>query len=157
MALLLICLALLPTSVRGVPNNPIDPPCTPFSGAFAFTLFQFTGPTIAEGKGTVLREGEQIGSFSANYFNIEQRGQGIIQLNGKHTITLAGGTLVTHDEIHLQATAENPAVMRANSRLYIVRGTGIYDGATGLLHTHGAFNVNTLEGSIDFSGKVCVP
>ena len=155
--LLLISLILAPTLVSAVPSNPITPPCSPLSGTFAFTLFQFTGPTTAIGQGTVSRGGQNIGSFSASYFNIEQQGQGVIQLNGQHAITLGNDTLLTYDEIRLQSDNQNPAVMQASSRLYIVGGTGAYAGATGLLHTGGAFNVGTLEGGIDFKGKVCVP
>jgi hypothetical protein len=81
----------------------------------------------------------------------------VIQLNGQNAITLAGGTLLTFDEILLKAEHDNPAVVRANSRLYIVGGTGAYAGATRLLRTHEAFNVVTLEGTIDFKGKICTP
>jgi hypothetical protein len=157
LAVALITLTLAPNLVRAVPNNPITPPCTLLSGAFAFTLFQFTGPTTAIGQGTVSRGGQAIGSFSASYFTIEQQGQGVIQLNGQHAITLGDGTLLTYDEIRLQSDNQSPAVMQANARLYVIGGTGAYAEATGLLHSHGAFNVGTLEGGIDFTGKVCVP
>ena len=101
---------------------------------------------------------EVVAHFSAQYFNIEQKGNGVTQLNGQHTQTfLDGSTLVTHDEILLQSDNQDPAWVQANSRLYIVSGTGAYAGASGLLHTHGALNAATLEGGIDFEGQVCVP
>jgi hypothetical protein len=157
LALLLMGFTLTPGFVAAAPTSKIVPPCTQLSATFAFTLFQFTSQTTAIGVGTVSSNGQIIGSFSANYFNIEQKGNGIIQLNGQHAITLDGGTLLTFDDIHLQPDHDNPAVLQANSRLHIVDGTGAYAGATGVLHTHGAFNVVTLEGAIDFKGKVCVP
>lgn len=157
LAVFLMGFSLTPGFVTAAPVSKITPPCSQLSATFAFTLFQFTGPTTAIGQGTVSSNGQVIGSFSANYFNIDQKGQGIIQLNGQHAITLADGTILTFDDIHLQSDQENPAVLQANSRLHIVGGTGAYAGATGVLHTHGAFNVVTLEGAIDFAGKVCVP
>jgi len=44
-----------------------------------------------------------------------------------------------------------------NSRLDVIGGTDAYDGATGLLHTHGQVNLVTLAGSIQYKGQVCVP
>ena len=154
----LIGLAAALDLATAAPNQPVNPPCTPFSGTFVFTLFQFTSATTAIGQGEVWAEGEVVAHFSAQYFNIEQKGNGVTQLNGEHTQTfLDGSTLVTHDEIHLQSDNQDPAWVQANSRLYVVEGTGVFAGATGLLHTHGALNVFTLEGGIDFKGQVCVP
>lgn len=144
LAMFLLGFTLTPGFTGAAPTSKIVPPCTQLSATFAFTLFEFTGPTTAIGIGTVSSNGQVIGSFSANYFNIDQKGQGIIQLNGQHAITLADGTILTFDDIHLQAEPDNPLVMRANSRLHIVGGVGAYAGATGVFHTHGAFNIVTL-------------
>ncbi|MFN8487277.1 MAG: hypothetical protein U0350_06765 [Caldilineaceae bacterium] len=157
LSLLLICLMLAPSAVSAATSQPINPPCTPFSGAFAFTKFEFTGATTASGKGKVFSNGQEIGTFSADYSSIDQKGKGVTQLDGAHTLTLAEGTLTTSDEIHLQADPKGSTVLRANSRLYIVDGKGKYAGATGLLHTHGAFDFVSLEGSIAFDGQLCVP
>src|SRR5690242_15475695 len=134
LSLLLVCLILAPSTVSAATGQPINPPCTSFNGAFAFTKFQFTSATTAIGEGKVLSNGKQIGTFAANYTNIDQKGKGVTQLNGAHTLTLAKGKLITSDEIHLQADPKGSTVLRANSRLYIVSGTGKYTGATGLLH-----------------------
>ncbi len=140
------------------PNQPVNPPCDPLSGTFVFTLFQFDSATTAHAEGEVWVAAEVVAHFSAQYFNIEQKGNGVTQLNGQHTQTfLEGSTLVTHDEILLQSDNQDPAWVQANSRLHIVEGTGEFAGATGLLHTHGKLNVFTLEGEIDFKGQVCVP
>ena len=163
LASLLVCLTLAPSVVSAAPSKPINPPCSELSVTFAFTMFQFTSPTTAIGEGNVYHNSQPIASFRAQYFNIDQQGKGVTQLNGAHAITfLNGGKINTYDEILLQvdrnsplATESAPLVMRANSRLYIVGGEGIYEKASGLLHTHGAFNVTTLEGGIDFSGQVC--
>jgi hypothetical protein len=48
-----------------------------------------------------------------------------------------------------------PGVVRANSQLRIVGETGMFAGATGLLHTFGNVNLGTLEGAIGFHGKIC--
>jgi hypothetical protein len=143
---------------KATANSPLTPPCTPLSGTFIFTLFQFTSATTAIGAGVVQSEGHPVGTFSANYFDVVQQGQGVIQLHGQHAISLSEGTLLTYDEIHLQSDNKNPAVFQANARLYVVGGgTGAYSEATGLLHSHGELNVVTLEGGIDFKGQVCVP
>ncbi len=140
------------------PSHPINPPGTPLNGTFVFTLFQFDSATTAHGEVEVWAGGEVVAYGTAQYFNIEQKGAGVIQMNGQHVLTfLDGSTLKTYDEILLQSDNQNPAFMQANSRLYIVGGTGAYEGATGLPHTHGGFDVLTLEGGIDFKGQVCVP
>lgn len=40
---------------------------------------------------------------------------------------------------------------------YVISGTGAYAGAAGLFITLGEANLFTLEGGIDFDGRVCVP
>ena len=129
--------------------------CTSVEGAFRFTRFEFTGATTAYAEGSV--EGDLAGSFVANYFNISQSGDGVLQLNGSHTITTGGGTLTTLDRIHLQPDTE-AGWFRPNSQLHIVEGRAPYaETTTGLLHTHGRVNPGTLEGSIDWKGRICAP
>jgi hypothetical protein len=137
--------------VQADPKN-----CTHVSGTFLFDRFEFTGPTTAFQDGRVV--GDLTGTTHADYFNIEQKGRnGVFHMNGMHTIVTAEGTIFTFDEIRLQFDQKNPLIARANSRLYIVGGTGKYEGATGVLHTHGSLNVATLEGGIDFKGQICLP
>jgi hypothetical protein len=145
--------------------QPVNPPCEPIARTFVFTVFQFTSATTAVGQGIIYDAGQPVGTFDAKYSNIHTKGNptqgnGVIQMNGQHTMTFTdGSTLLTHDEILLEPENQNPGWMRANSRLYLVDGSGVYAGATGLLHTHGEVNVFTVppQGSIDFSGQVCVP
>lgn len=148
----LLVLGLLPFAPTVRPAQ-ADDPCLHVSGAFYFTSFGFTGPTTAEGIGFVA--GDLVGGTHAEYFNIEQRGNGVTQLNGMHTIVTSKGTLFTYDE-SLILPERDPRFLRVNSRLYIIRGTGKYEGATGLLHTHGRVNAVTLEGSIDFKEQICL-
>jgi len=63
---------------------------------------------------------------------------------------------MTSDEI-LLLPDQDPAMGLPNSRLDVIGGTDAYDGATGLLHTHGQVNLVTLAGSIQYKGQVCVP
>ena len=128
--------------------------CEHVSGAFVFTRFQFTSQTTAVGEGTL--QGDLAGGFSAEYFDIEQRGNGAIHMRAHHTITRSTGTIRTSDEI-LLLPDQDPAVGRPNSRLHVIGGTGAYDGATGLLHTHGQLNLVTLAGSLQYKGQVCLP
>jgi hypothetical protein len=128
--------------------------CEHVSGAFVFTKFQFTSQTTAVGEGTL--QGDLAGGFSAEYFDIEQRGNGVIYMHAHHTITRSTGTLRTSDEI-LLLPDQDPAVARPDSRLDVIGGTGAYDRATGLLHTHGQLNLVTLAGSLQYKGQVCVP
>jgi hypothetical protein len=128
--------------------------CQHVTGAFVFSRFQFTSQTTAVGEGTVA--GELSGTFSAQYFDIQQRGSGVIEMHAHHTITRSSGTIRTSDVI-LLLPDQDPAVALPNSRLDIVGGTGAYDGAIGLLHTHGQVNLATLAGSIEFKGQICVP
>lgn len=145
------------------PLTGVSPSCEPFSGRFVITFFTFTGPTTAEATAEVWLDGVVIGTAHALYDSIVQRGDGTLQMNGHHTITynasapLGEGVIVTSDEIRLMVDKKNPAWARANSRLYIVEGTGAYEGATGLLHTHGDVNLFTYEGGIDFKGQICIP
>ncbi len=128
--------------------------CQHVSGAFVFGRFEFTSQTTAVGAGTV--QGDLAGLFDAEYFDIQRRGDGVTHMHAHHTITTSTGTVRTSDEI-LLLPDQDPAVARPNSRLYVVDGTGAYAGATGLLHTHGRVNLGTLDGSIQYSGRVCVP
>ena len=129
--------------------------CTAVAGAFHFTRFEFTSATTAYAKGIV--DGDLAGAFVANYFDISQSGEGVLQLNGSHTITTAGGTLRTLDRIHLQPDTET-GWFRPNSQLRIVEGGAPYaEATTGLLHTHGRVNPGTLEGSIEWKGRICAP
>jgi hypothetical protein len=128
--------------------------CEHVSGAFVFTRFQFTSPTTAVGDGIV--QGDLSGTFHADYFNIQQRGKGVIQMQAHHTITRSTGTIRTSDEI-LLLPDQDPAVARANSRLDLIAGTDAYQGVTGLLHTHGQLNLVTLAGALQYKGQVCVP
>jgi len=128
--------------------------CGHVSGAFVFSRFQFTSQTTAVGEGSV--QGDLSGRFSAEYFDIVQRGNGVIQMRAHHTITRSTGTIRTSDEI-LLLPDQDPAVARPDSRLAVIGGTGAYDGATGLLHTHGQLNLVTLAGSLQYKGQVCVP
>ncbi len=165
--LTLIVLALLPASAAATNAEPCNPPCTAVNGEFTFTRFEFTSETTAVGEGVVTwtQCGASVtGAFVADYFNIEARGNGVTQLNGQHTITLPDGVVQTFDEILLQevrnsslATETDPTVLRANSRLYIIDGAGAYANASGMLQTYGAFNATSLEGSIGFRGRICIP
>lgn len=141
-------------AVASAPRLARQPACKHVSGAFVFTRFQFTSQTTAVGDGTV--QGDLAGAFHAEYFDIEQRGNGVIQMRAHHTITTSTGTIGTSDEI-LLLPDEDPAVARPNSRLHLIGGTGAYADATGLLHTHGRVNLATLAGSIEYKGRVCVP
>jgi hypothetical protein len=145
-ALLLVCGSV---TVAGA-----EPTCTTVTGAFAFTSFTFTGPTTATAEATI--SGDLTGTVTANYFNIEQSGEGATHGQAVHMITTASGTLVTMDEVMLLPPTE-PGVSRPHSRLYIVGGTGAYEGATGLLKTQGDVDLSSLEGSIAFKGRICVP
>jgi hypothetical protein len=117
---LLIGLGVAWQPARAAPSQPVNPPCTSLSGTFVFTLFQFTSATTAYGEVEVWADGEVVAYGTAQYFNIAQKGKGVIQINGQHVVTfLDGSALVTHDEILLQSDNQDPAYMQANSRLYI--------------------------------------
>jgi hypothetical protein len=130
------------------------PQCTPVTGAFAFTAFTFTGPTTATAEATI--SGDLAGTVTAEYFDLHQSGEGATHGHAVHMITTATGTLVTMDEIMLLPPTD-PDVSRPHSRLYIAGGTGAYQGATGLLKTQGEVDLSSLEGSIPFKGRVCLP
>jgi hypothetical protein len=126
--------------------------CEHVTGEFVFSSLVFTSPTTAVGDGNVT--GDFPGTFHADYSNIQQGPGGPIKMDATHAITTPEGTLVTSDEILLIPQVE-PGVHRANSRLHIVGETGEFAGATGLLHTSGTVNLDTLEGAIGFKGKIC--
>src|SRR5436190_3496963 len=85
------------------PGKPKNPPCTELRGTFVFTLFQFDSATTAHAETEIWIDGELVGHASAQYFNIQQMVQGVLQMNGHHVQSyLDGSTLETHDEIRLQ-------------------------------------------------------
>jgi len=157
MLLGLAALAFAP-AVSALPGGQAAHNCIDLSGTFAFTIFQFTSQTTAYGEGNVYVNGVVAGTFTANYSNIQQQGQGVTQMNGKHIIVMDGiGTLHTCDEIRLQSDEKTPSVVRANSRLYVVTDQDSCEGVVGLLHTHGEVDLADLSGGIDFKGQVCLP
>jgi hypothetical protein len=141
---------LMPPSLASVPNAS----CQHVSGSFVFTSFQFTSATTAVGAGNV--SGDITGTFSAEYFDLHQNGDGSSVMAARHTIMTSAGSLMTEDVIILRPD-QNPAIVRPNSRVDVTGGTGAYADASGQLHTHGEVNLATLEGSIDFKGEVCLP
>ena len=63
----------------------------------------------------------------------------------------------TFDRIHLRPDTE-VGRFRPHSQLRIVEGSApSAETTTGLLHTHGRVNSGTLEGSIDWKGRICAP
>jgi hypothetical protein len=143
----LVALAATIAITAAGPGKPIDPPCVPLSGTFQFTLLEFgSDGATAHGEGIVKDGDDTIAIFEADYV-LDPRGNGVIHTTAHHTITFldGSGSITTSDEIRLLDG-------RANSRLYIVDGTGDFEGAIGLLHTHG-----TIAEGISFKGQVCVP
>lgn len=128
--------------------------CSHVSGSFVFTTFTFTSATTASADFIVT--GDLAGSGHAEYADLNQAGKGVFGLNGVHTIMTSGGTLVTSDRILFQFDPES-GWARPNGRLTIEGGAGAFEGATGLLHSHGVVNLFTLEGALEFKGQVCVP
>jgi hypothetical protein len=126
--------------------------CEHVTGEFVFSSLEFTSPTTAVGEGTAT--GDFPGTFDADYFNIRQGTGGPIKADASHAITTLEGILITSDKIRLIPQAE-PGVVRANSQLRIVGETGKFAGTTGLLHTFGNVNLDTLEGAIGYKGKIC--
>ena len=138
---------LEPLRGTAAPIQPISPPCVELKGTFHFTVLTFGDEgTTARGEGIVQDGDEIIATFVADYV-LNARGNGVIQSTASHTITFldGSGSISTSDEIRLLDG-------RANSRLYIVSGTGEFEGATGLLHTHG-----TIMEGIGFKGQLCLP
>jgi hypothetical protein len=128
--------------------------CTRIAGEFAFTMFQFTSATTAVGVGVTT--GDLAGTFHAQYWDIQQRANGVIDTRGSHVLTTPRGTVVTLDEIHLLPdTQPYSGFVRPDSRLHLLGGTGTYKRTTGLLQTSGRVNLTTLEGSIAYEGKIC--
>ena len=131
-----------------------DGRCTRIAGEFAFTSFQFTSPTTAVGVGVT--RGDLAGTFHAQYWDIQQRANGVIDTRGSHVLTTPRGTVVTLDEISLLPdTQPNSGFVRPDSTLHLLGGTGSYEHTTGLLRTSGRVNLTTLEGAIAYEGKIC--
>src|SRR2546427_13285382 len=103
-----------------------------------------------------MMQGDVAWALRGQYFDIEQRSSCLIHMLAHKMITRSTGTIRTSYEI-LLLRDQDPAVALPNSRLDVIGGTDAYDGATGLLHTHGQLNLVTLAGSIQYKGQVCVP
>jgi hypothetical protein len=127
--------------------------CARVSGEFAFSAFGFTGATTAAGVGVV--RGDLVGTFDAEYWDVQQDANGVISTRAMHILTTANGRLVTSDRIRLLPDA-TPGFVRPDSRLRIIAGTRQYEGAGGLLRTGGKVNLTTLEGAITYEGTLCL-
>jgi hypothetical protein len=109
-----------------------------------------TDPLTAEGHVT----GDLAGTWSAVYSDFETLPNGTITAVGMHMIVTANGTLFTVDDIVLHPTDE-PGVVTSTSRLYIVGGTGRYDGAHGKLTiVSGSASFVSGEISLGYEGHV---
>src|SRR5438552_17595954 len=91
--------------------------CEHVSGAFVFTRFQFTSQSTAVGEGTM--QGDLSGGFSAEYFDMEQRGNGVIATRAHHAITRRSGTSRTPDAT-LHLSYQDPGVAPAKLRLVVL-------------------------------------
>ena len=139
--------------------GPVNPPCGEISGTFKALSFTFLKPDGSEAAAVseIWIGGKVVGYAEAHYF-IDQKGNGVLQATFSHDWTfLDGSTIHSQDQGNVVLDKKNPGWGRANSRLHIVSGTGKFAGATGLVHTHGEFNLFTLEGGIDFKGQICLP
>ena len=126
-------------------------------------MFGFTNPPgipvtgAADGDVT----GDLEGTFSALYDDFVFHNNGAFALHGVHTLVVGdpadGNSLITDDAILLLLDPD-PNKVRASSRLYIVGGTGLYEGATGLLHIgHGGVDFSQEENlSIGYKGQICL-
>jgi hypothetical protein len=95
------------------------------------------------------------GTFHAQYWDIQQRADGVIATLGSHVLTTPRGSVVTLDAIRLLPdTQPNSGFVRPDSQLHILGGNGAYKNTTGLLRTSGRVNLTTREGSIAFQGKL---
>ena len=158
-ALFSVFTALTLSVGHNVVAGPVNPPCDEISGTFIATSFVFLNSDLSEAaaQAEIWMDGELVGYAEAHYL-LAPKGNGVIQATFSHNwIFLDGSTIRTQDEGLLILDGKNPGWGRANSRLHIVEGTGVFAGATGLVHTHGELNIFTLEGSIDFKGQICVP
>ena len=121
-----------------------------FEGVFMFT--NATGAPVT-GKASGALTGDLAGTFSAEYFNFVFHDTVATSLHGRHAFFVggptAGNVLLTFDKILLFPDPANANKVTADSILEIVGGTGIYEGATGLL--------NTGDGGVDFSPDPSIP
>ena len=100
-------------------------------------------------------DGNTLGTFVACATGLEQEGNGAQKLQLVHTYRFyAGGTLTTSDNIVLSPI--DPPVYGVNNRANITGGTGVYQGAFGVIQDHGTFNFQTGEVSVDYQGQICL-
>jgi hypothetical protein len=79
----------------------------------------------------------------------------VLHVRLTHTFSLVGGSVKTEDEAVLSPVPGSPGVFRVNARLTIIEGSGIYAGATGMLHTQGFDNFNTGSLNLEYHGHIC--
>jgi hypothetical protein len=117
---------------------------------------EFIGVLTATGAAGVTT-GDLAGSATSTVVEITTSGvsgDGTLHYRLVHVFVTAYGELHTEDEAVL--TPIGAGLLRVNDRLEVVGGTGIYENATGLLHTHGIADLNAGTLILRYEGRVCV-
>jgi hypothetical protein len=79
--------------------------------------------------------------------------QGVLHLVAEHAVTtVAGDALVTSDQATLTPVEEGVVFVRQTQTL--VKGTGKYAGASGVLEEIGVFDMAKGQGVLRYSGRI---
>jgi hypothetical protein len=113
-----------------------------------FTLYLdgwFDTPTTGQGTFT----GDMEGTMTFQITEVEQPGNGATFLQFNHTFTTADGSFSTSDIGVLTPSGQ------FNERMTIVGGTGVYEGASGRITSHGYIDMCTGTGEVTYRGRIC--
>jgi len=135
-----------------------DGPTAPAPDAASFSMSQqrcenltfhlvgfFDSPTTGQGTFT----GDIEGHMTFQITESVQPGSGATFLRFEHVFTTSGGSFQTSDIGVLTPSGQ------FNERMTIVGGTGIFDGASGRISSHGYIDMATGTGEVTYRARIC--
>jgi hypothetical protein len=171
LALLVVTLSLLAVGCTPNPSNiGPSPVALAAAGGASATSSQSSAAcsnidatvaaTLSGGTASGTISGDVNGPVSAAIQQVDPSGNdgaGALHVLMEHHYTNLSplGRIDTSDHAVLAPIDRDAGLYRMNNRLTVVGGAGIYDDATGYLHTHGTVDFATGQINLSLNGRVC--
>ncbi len=150
-------LFLLGTAVATVPAM------DPVSGTGSSQLVQIPPPpgVMMQFEGSVelsVRGEPKTAHLLVNVYSVLENEEGVQHVSASHILTFGDGSTIETADSEVAEPTDIPGVYTLNGNLDVVSGTGVYEGTSGRLTTHGTIDFRALPvASFDIRGVVSSP